>query len=94
MPYYYQQLYKLQSSDKVDIVDVRQSNDFYIENQELASIVGWVFKGSFVNNKGTNTSLTEAFDDFRYYSDEGLTVEKFMEGSNDFYKDQWETKYL
>lgn len=94
LPYYYQQLYKLQSSDKVDIVDVRQSNDFYIENQELASIVGWVFQGSFVNNKGTNTSLTEAFDDFRYYSDEGLTVEKFMEGSNDFYKDQWETKYL
>lgn len=91
MPYYYQQLYKLQSSPDVDIVSVRQSNDFYIRNQELASIIGWVFQGSFRNNQGTNTSLNEPFDDFRYYTNQGLTVEKYVQGSYQYYANQWGT---
>ena len=93
MPYYYQELYRLQSSDKVDIVSARQNNDFYIKNQNLASIVGWVFQGSFTNNRGTKTSLTEPFDDFRYYTKEGLTVDKYMQGSYEYYKSQWGTMY-
>ena len=93
MPYYYQQLYKLQSSEDVDIVNVRQSNDFYIENQELASIIGWVFQGSFTNNQGKNTSLNEPFDDFMYYAKDGLTVDKYVEGSYKYYESQWGTMY-
>ena len=44
----------------------------------------------FVNNKGTLTSLSVPVSDFVAYKSSGLTVEKYMQGTIDSYKNYFE----
>ena len=89
MPYYYGEIYKLMSSDKVDIVNLRMEQDVYVTNPVMQSLF-WVWDGKFTNNKGTLTSLTDPVSDFIEYTSSGLTVAKYMEGTVDTYKGYFE----
>lgn len=89
MPHYYAELYKLQHSDKVDLVNLRMNNEFYIKDQTKETFY-WVWVGSFTNSRGSKTSLTESFADFREYAvKEDLTVEKFIKGTAETYKNDF-----
>lgn len=86
MPYYYDQLYQLQSSDKVDIVNLRMGRGFYTRNESMEAL-DWVFTGSFVGTDGLTRSLQNPVDDFKNYAARaGLTVEKYLEGTLETYK--------
>ena len=89
MPYYYGEVYKLMSSDKVDLVSFRMDHPIYVQNPSLQNME-WVWSGSFVNNKGTLTSLSVPVSDFVAYKSSGLTVEKYMQGTIDSYKNYFE----
>ncbi len=89
LPYYYRQIFELQNSDKVDIVSSRQTNEFYTKNEDLANFNAWVWTGAFKNNSGSLASLSVPTKDFQSYSKHGLTVEKYMEGSLEQWKNNW-----
>ena len=89
LPYYYKQIYQLQNSSKVDIVSTRQTNVFYTNNEDLANLSAWVWTGSFKNNQGTMSSLSVPQRDFRDYAKQGLTVEKYMQGSLEQWTAAW-----
>lgn len=86
MPHYYSEIYKLHHSDKVNFVNLRMSNNFYIADQSMETFV-WAWAGSFLNNRGTKTSLSEPLTDFvEYITKEGLTVDKYVKGTAETYK--------
>lgn len=84
MPYYYQVIHEIASSDKADIVSTLNRTAYYINEPSRRNIISWIYSGT-VSVSGKSITLGEPLKTFTDYMKDGLTVDMWMDATINYW---------